>query len=335
MSNTSTGYLTAEELSIQNHICVLPCGDLSEVDTIDWSKEDLEHYQYYFVDGKPVDKMFRAFIFNPIQMRKDYFIHVMHTGIGKPARNNDWQMAIDHLFKENVNFSALAQNTKKGDTTDIWVTIPYPNPLQENFGKVLGNKLDFSNETDQIKAIQWWIDSFIMRWEKETHLHDTLSFKGFVWQRSSINEGDENLVKETNDYIHNRGFLSLWLFNYGSSGCVEWSDFKFDAACANPNYYGNTNIDISWIKNSTAFASHYHTGMQIIYGKGKLFNDTHIYDYLNLGVSHGYMNNSLVVFQFPNQTMKMIYDNDRIAYVHIYSFIKKIYQHYSYPGISY
>lgn len=331
----SNGYLTAEELSIQNHLCVLPCGDVSEVDTINWSKEDLKYYQYYYVNDKPLDTMFKSFIFNPIRMRKDYFIHAMHTGLGKQARKNDWILAIDHLFEENVNFSALAQNTKDIDTTEVWVTIPYPHPFQENFGKILGITLNFTNEYDRIKAVKWWIDSFLWRWKKATHLHQKLTFKGFVWQRSSINAGDEKIVKETNEYIHQYGYRSLWLFNYGSSGCIQWKDYKFDAACAGPNYYGNTEIDYNWINNTTTFSQHFHTGMQITYGKGPLFNDTHIYDYLNLGIRNGYMNNSMIVFQFPNLTMKKIYHDNLVAYIQIYAFIKKTYQGYAYEGIPY
>lgn len=331
----SSGYLTAEELSIQNHLCVLPCGDVSEVDKVNWSIEDLKYYQNYFVGGEPVDTMFRAFIFNPIRMRNNYYINAMHTGLGKQARKNDWILAINNLFKDNVNFKALAQNTKEGETTDIWVTIPYPNPLQKNFGKIQGNKLDFSNEDDRIKAVKWWIDSFLMRWEKEENLHKKLSFKGFVWQRNSISASDDNIVKETNEYIHQNGYLSLWLFNYGSSGCAEWKEFQFDAACANPNYYGKTEIDIQWIINATAFSQHFHTGMQIMYGKGEFFNDTHLFDYLNLGATHGYMDKSLIVFQFPNQTMEMIYKNNVNEYIQLYTFIKKTFQGYPYEGMSY
>jgi hypothetical protein len=335
MSTTSSGYRLAEELPIQNHLCVLPCGELSENGTIDWSEKELIYYQYYFVNDQPADRMFRSFIFNPMRMRENYLIYPMYTGLGKLARVNDWILTIDHLFKEKVNFHALANNMNQGDKTDIWVTIPYPNSLQENFGKVLGVKLNFTKESDRIQAIQWWIDSFLMRWQVETKLHDKLTFKGFVWQRTSIDSGDEELVMAVNDYIHNHNLFSLWLFNYGSSGCLKWSDLKFDAACANPNYYGNTEVDYNWIINATVFAQYYHTGMQVNFGKGSIYNETHIYDYLNIGVKNGYMYNSLLAFQFPNQKLKDLYKNNLTAYIQIYAFIKKTYQRFSYIGIPY
>ncbi len=335
MSNNSNGYITAEELSIQNHLCMLPCGDASDEYSSDWTKEELKYYQHYIVEGNPVDTMFKAFIFNPIRVREDYFIHSMHTGLGKFARNNDWLQIIERLFMDDVNLDALYQNTKYGERTDVWVTIPYPNPLQERFGHVFGNNLNFVNDSDRIKAVQWWIDCFMMRWEEKTNLHDKLVLRGFAWQRESINSGDEALVKASNEYIHKHQLLSIWPFNYGSTGCLNWKEYGFDAAVANPNYYGNTEVDTNWITNTSVFAKHYHTGIQINYGKGSTYNSTHIYDYLNLGLTNEFIQNCLLLYQFQDQTMKQIYEEDITAYIQIYSFIKNIYQQFRYPGILY
>ncbi|WP_342539852.1 DUF4855 domain-containing protein [Heyndrickxia sp. FSL K6-6286] len=326
MSNMSTGYMTAEQHSITNHICVLPVGDFLNKEMGNWSTEELKYCQYYFENGQPLDTFFRSYIFDPIRIRDDYYIHAMHTGLGKQARISDWMLVTDHLFDENVNLHALAQNTNEGEVNEVWVTIPYPHPLQENFGTVLEEKLDFTNDEDRLKAIKWWIECFLIRWQKEEGLHQKLAFKGFVWQRSSINTGDEQIVKDTNDYIHQKGYLTLWLFNFGSPGCAQWDTLNFDAACANPNYYGNTEVDTNWIKNTTVFSQYYHTGIQISFGTGMLFNNTHLYDYLNFGVSEGYMMNSLIAFQFPNQTLKKIYLNHPDEYKNMYLFTKKQYE---------
>ena len=68
-----------------------------------------------------------------------------------------------------------------------------------------------------------------------------------------------------------------------SPGCAQWDTLNFDAACANPNYYGNTEVDTNWIKNTTVFSQYYHTGIQISFWEwGCYLINTHLYDYLNL-----------------------------------------------------
>src|SRR5690606_11228693 len=223
------------------------------------------------------------------------------------------------------NFEAVANNTVAGKQTDIWVTLPYPILTQENFGSIDGKELNFKNDDDRFSAVQWWISKFLSKWAESIHLHNKLLFRGFVWPRASIAVQDENIVKRITAYIREKGYLSLWLQQYGSTGCVEWKNFGFDAACTHPNDDGNVAPDYTWIPNATVFARHYHLGMQITFGKGALFKDGHLLDYLNFGYFNEYMKKSLLVYQFPNQTMQDIYQNNLTEYIYLYSFIKQTY----------
>lgn len=318
--------MTAEELGVQNHICVLPCGSDSESGIMNWSSEDLKPYQYYLINGEAVDTMFKGLIFNYVSGRKNYFTTPMWADFGKSAEKFDWFLILNSLFLKNYNFDAAANNTKYGEKTDIWVTLPYPILTQTRFGMVEDVLLNFKHEEHREKAVKWWINKFLEKWEEATHLHEKLAFKGFVWPRASIDGRDESLVKKVTGYIREKGKLSLWLQQYGSTGCVEWSAFGFDAACTHPNFYGVTGPDFSWIANSTVFAKYYHLGMQISFGKGILFKENHLLDYLNYGVYNDYMDQSLLVYQFPNQTMRQIYENQSFEYIYLYSFIKKAYK---------
>ncbi|MCC3355668.1 MULTISPECIES: DUF4855 domain-containing protein [Bacillus] len=322
---TINDYMTAEELGVQNHICLLPYGEEHENGVKNWTAEDLKPYQSYLVNNEAVDTMFNGLIFNPINGRKDCYLYPMFSDFGSLPQRKDWKVALKGLFKRKQNFDAAAMNTNAGKQTDVWVTLPYPMLTQENFGKVDDLVLNFKNEDDRFTAVQWWITKFLSKWEDADHLHKKLQFRGFVWPRASIDERDENLVKRVTAYIRERKLLSLWLQQYGSTGCVEWNEFGFDAACTHPNYYGETGPDYTWIANSTVFARHFHTGMQITFGKGLLFKENHLQDYLNFGYYNEYMNKSLVVYQFPNQTMRDIYENHLTEYNHLYSFIKQTY----------
>ena len=320
----SRGYMSAKELGIQNHICLLPCGERSESGISKWTALDLKPYQHYLVNEKIVDTMFQGLIFHPISGRKNHFLYYMLANLGSLAEKEDWELALNTLFLKNYNFDAAAINTNVGKKTDIWVTLPYPNPTQTNFGEINGTMLNFISESQQIEAIKWWISTFLKRWREAVHLHDKLSFKGFVWPRTSIWSKDEKLVKKVTNFIRLKGHLSLWLQQYGSSGCIEWKKLGFDATCTHPNYYGKIGPDVAWIENSTLFAQYYRTGMQIVFGKGALFKENHLIDYLNNGVRYKYMNNSLLVYQFPNQTMREI--SKKREYAYLYSFIKRKYK---------
>jgi len=319
------GYMTAEEVGIQNHICVLPYGENGKSVKSLWSKSDLIPYQYYLVNNHAVDHMFRGFIFNPVSGREDHYIYPMFANFGKEAQKEDWKIALTRLFEKNYNLDALARNTRSGQKTDVWITIPYPAISQTKFGQINDIECNFQNESHRELAIRWWIYRFRRMWKKSTHLHSKLSFKGFVWQRVSIDENDKYLVKQITDYIRSKGLLSLWLQQYGSCSCIDWKELGFDASCTHPNFYGNSGHDFTWIANSTTFAHYYRVGMQIVFGKGEMFKDRHLYDYLNYGVYNKYMNESLLVYQFPNQTMSDIYHDHLDQYNAIYSFIKKTY----------
>ncbi|WP_189655142.1 DUF4855 domain-containing protein [Bacillus sp. HNG] len=323
---TTNEYMSAEELGVQNHICLLEYGKENRNGVKNWTTEDLKPYLKYLVNDEAVDTLFNGIIFNPISGRDNHYIFPMYTDFGNLPQKKDWKLALKWLFKSNHNLDAVSKNTAQGKKTDIWVTMPYPYTNQTNFGELDDRSLNFNNEEDRVRAIQWWISKFLSKWNDATYLHEKLAFKGFVWQRASIPEQDENLVKRVTSFIHEKGLLSLWLQQYGSTGCINWKEFGFDAACTHPNYYGETGPDYTWIPNTTVFAKYYHTGIQIPFGKGILFKEGHLLDYLNFGYFNEYMHNSLLVFQFPNQTMREIYENHLTEYIYLYSFIKKTYK---------
>lgn len=336
LKTSADGYLAPDAYDVRNHLCVIPCGGLTENSTLHWTKDQLRYYAAYILEDKPIDRMFGGFIFNGIQMREKSYIHPLFVGFGKPSRKKDWLLWIDTLFAKDANLHALHQ-VAGNEKLDIWVSIPYPHTFQTDFGEVRDVDLNFRKNEDRIKAVGWWLDRFLARWNKETKLHDKLTFRGFVWQREAIDEQDETLVQKVNNLIHRRNYLSMWLPNYGSKGVIDWQKYGFDMAILNSNYYGNTSYDYTWINNTCAFAKYYHTGIQINFGKGLIYNDTHHLDYFNLGLpdKNNYMTSSMLVYQFPNQSLETICRERFVDYIRLYTFIKGLYQRVDYPGIPY
>lgn len=328
-------YLSPNDLSVKNHIALLPCGSLEKSRNVKWTTEELKYYLSYVINGSSLDRMFGGVIFNPIIGREGHFIHPLYTGFGNPVVKRDWQEALDNLFKAGENIPAAS--LVAFEPVDIWVCLPYPDQSQKSFGEVDGKMLDFRLEEDRYLALSWWIREFLAKWNNHSASLSQLSFKGFVWQREALQAEDISLLKRINSFIHSNNLLSMWLANYGSTGVLDSKDYGFDACSVNPNYYGNSGHDYQWINNTSNFIKYYKMGMQINYGKGMIFSEHHLADYLNLGLPgyNNYLEDCLIVYQFHNITMKEAYINSIVDYIRIYCGIKNIYTKVDYPGISY
>ena len=331
------GYLSPSALQIENHVVVLPCGGFTDKEPLTWSEHDVAKYVSYYSNGVPIDRMFGGVIFSAISSGSDRFLHPLYIGFGDASNKDDWTAWIELLFSPNVNLQALFQSVKRnnGLPIDVWVSLPYPHPTQENFGDVDGSILNFESEDDRYSALTWWMNEFIKRWEIEEDLHEGLTFRGFLWQREAIDENDEHVVRRTNAHAKKLGLYSIWLPNYRSYGYAKCNELGFDVTGLNPNYYGNTPCDYQWIHHTNKFASIYGTGLQITFGKGLVYSEHHLLDYLNLNLVNKSIRDCFFVYQFPNQTINDIYASQLIDYKRLYSFIKGTYKKTLYTGIEY
>lgn len=328
-------YLSAEQVKACNHVVVLPCGYLPDGTFLEWPPDVLRYYCSFVKDGKSVDGMFGGLIFQPISMRAKKYIHPMYIAFGDCAEREDWELYAAMLFAKNRCLQA-AQATAHGKL-DIWITLPYPVQQQKKFGIIGGKRISFENRPDRVTALKWWLKFFLERWEREKSAYPKLTLRGFAWQREVILEEDIDLVKKVNQLVHRRRLQVLWLPNYGSNHVTGWKELGFDAVCINPNYYGNTHHDVNWINNAAAFARAYRTGLQINYGRGIIFNETHLLDYLNLGLPgyNGYMKDCFLVFRLANVRLDEKGQKSRERYLALYRFIKGTYKKKTYKGIPY
>lgn len=329
-------YLPPSPHGVQNHVCVLPCGGLAADVPRYWTTADLQYYTSYMLNGKPVDRMFNGFVFNGISVRDDHFLYPMYAGFAQPATQVDWTAWIETLFAPGKNLHALA-SLVTSVPFDVWISIPYPYLNQKNFGQVEDKILDFAQEGDRFLAVSWWIEQFLNRWQQSLQLVSKLNFRGFMWQRESVHNYDEKLVQSTNKYVRSKGVLSMWLPFYGSYGSLKLPELGFDIVAFHPNFLGNTEFDYNWIKQAAIFARQNQTGIQIVYGKGPFYNNTHLLDYLNLGLPayENYQQRSFLAYRFPHQTMKEIHANQFLHYIYLYTFIKGCYPKIPYPNIPY
>lgn len=330
------GYFKAEETGVTNPIVVLPCGGLPGQGIPDWSYTDLLPYTTYMKTEHAVAPLFGSFLFNGIQTREHRYIFPLYVGFGEPADQTDWLDWIEHLFSANLNLEALQQAAAL-DEVDVWISLPYPHPMQTQFGTVAEQMLTFDSEQDRIDAVLWWVEQFLQRWAQEKARYPKLRLRGFQWQRESIDSIDEPIVKAVNQAIAQTSYQTIWLANYGSYGVDNWKSLGFTNIAIHSNYTGNTTHDFNWIHHAANYAKYYHTGLQITYGKGMIYSDGHFIDYLNFGLPwvQGYMSEVLVVFQFPNQTLSDIIREHPEHYDLLFAFLSGTYTWTSYPGMPY
>jgi hypothetical protein len=255
---------------------------------------------------------------------------------GKIADQNTWQKWLDELYTSGRNLDAL-YNAASGPV-DVWVSLPYPRRGQSYFGEINGRTLDFADNEDRFVALNWWVDTFLQRWQESVQLHDKLVFRGFVWLREVIlPEEDGELVTRVNQEIHDRNRLTFWLPNYGSYSFWEWRQFGFDVAAVNPNFYGAGPYGREWVEWTGVGARTYNMGIQIPCGRGLLYGDTHLIDYFNLGLPEysGYMLDSVVVYRFTNYSIDTMYRKDFESYLRLYTFVRGIYRKTYYLGMDY
>lgn len=335
--NDAQRYCSPSDLSIRNHVAVLPCGSSPGHTVNRWTEDELRPYVHYLLDtGTAIDTMFQGFAFTAIAVRPDHFIHPLYAVLGTPAEQSDWSHWLEELFRPGIHLSAL--NTLAEREVDVWIGLPYPHRIQSQFGLVGDHVLDFEDENDRLAAVEWWIDHFLQRWQCTQDAHSNLHLCGFLWPRDTILPcEDAALVCQINARIHARLMLTMWLPNYGSYLVDQWRDLGFDVAAISPNFYGHTECPREWISYASKFAQDYATGMQIVFGKGLIFDETHHIDYFNLGLDeyNGYMKSSFLVYQFPNQRVSDIYRSNLPDYIRLYTFIKGLYSLIRYPGMPY
>jgi hypothetical protein len=336
MAAASRGYLSPHALLLRNHVCVIPCGGLSAEDSPYWTAPQLRPYAKYVISGMAADDLFGGFVFDGIRVRDRRYLHPSYAGFGEPADMTDWLMWADALFLPDLNLNALAQ-AAEGTVRDVWVSIPYPHPFQRAFGVVGNAALDFAREEDRFQAVQWWLEQFLARWTGNAQLHPKLALRGFLWQREAVDAGDEGLTRRVNELVRRKGYLSMWLPNYGSFGSLEWRNLGFNVVLLFSNYTGRTGYEVNWIEWAAQTAAKYQTGVQVVWGEGLTYSEHHHWDYWNYGLPEkcGYMNESYLVHRLPNRRLDRLAPGAFPDYSRLYTFVKGLYVRTAYPGMPY
>lgn len=157
----------------------------------------------------------------------------------------DWNIYMDLLFTDELgkqdqqlNLSGLnIAAVKASMIANVIITIPYPDPRQQNFGNPddAFSSWDFSKKDniDRIQACQWFIDQIILRWGE---YFPNLRLAGFYW---------------INETVRSWGTSAAWGRARGITG-IEKSLIQSVAAHIHKN-----NLEFYWIPGSGKKRPHF------------------------------------------------------------------------------
>lgn len=295
----------------------------------------LSYAGYVDKDGKIKDTMFDGFLFLPTTGN-------LPSG-AKPYEKSiktDWDYLLNNVFTKDINLDALNQAVGEIKSAlnlpdykvNVYYTILYPSTSVSNFGDVDGDGVseNFANQNDKAKAIKWYVEEFVKRFNEGNY--ENLKLSGFYWFHETINkqENDLETIRAASDIVHALGYQLFWIPYFSANGYTQWPMYGFDAVCLQPNYAFNADVPVDRIRETAEIAKEYNMCIEIEINApalGDSFYFQRYMDYLKGGVTYGYMTDSIHMYY---QSVMDIYKasksesaKTRLIYDYTYQFIKK------------
>jgi hypothetical protein len=206
-----------------------------------WSVEQFRPYVAYLEpqSGAPREWFFDAWLllqYGGAPSGADY--------ISGPTTKSDWEHFLEAEWTSGRNLDAL--DTCIGQTAvvlgppgrpqPVILMIPYPSAKQTAFGDLRGEgaSADLSRPADRQRAVEWFVDEAIRRWQATPRRH--LRLWGFYWMNEGISPPDHEIVKQTCAYVHAKGLKAYWIPWFRAAGFERWRELGFDVAVMQPNF---------------------------------------------------------------------------------------------------
>jgi hypothetical protein len=298
----------------------------------------LPYVAHVDAQGRPTDWLFDSFLFT--EFATDNGAWLYHYKAGVQATAKDWAWLADGWFRKKTGLIGLegaVENAGRilGDTNhQVNVVIAMPIPLRQvgQFGPFPDStgKLDFSNDDDRLKALQWYIQRVLDHWRKANYKH--LRLVGFYWTDESILPDNEAIVRATARYIHAQGYKLFWIPYFSAQGLGIWRELGIDGTIFQPNYFFNPDVAPVRFLNAAQKARAAECGVEIEFNK-RVFEsknwEDRFYAYLDAGLKYGWMTNSLLGYYEGGGCLRQMVDTPgagRQMYDALYRFVKGIYQ---------
>lgn len=246
------------------------------VNRLDWTQDQILPYVVHkFADGHK-DWLFDGFLFLDFSDGKG---RGYASGYNKEnARKKEWVWLLNRLFEKDKALSALdgcIQQEKKelGDPNfrhAVVIGLPIASPAQTDWGTLDGKALNFKNQADQVKAMQWYVKQLLKRFKEAEYKNIKLA--GFYWIDEDIT-ACKNLSKYISKYVHNKNKKMYWIPYWKAKGFEQWKELGFDIAYQQPNHFFTPIIPDSRLDEACQSALSNHMGMEFEFDERALFEN--------------------------------------------------------------
>jgi hypothetical protein len=273
-----------------------------------WQKDDFKPLLAH-VDraGKPLAPMFDTFLVLPLRLDNG---HAWCPGFGSvPANMEDIAAYRDgRLFGGDDQLRSL--DRAAGEIAAalhapamrfrVILTLPYPDPIQRDFGKVDAGSpsLDFSRHADRLEQAKWYIRTARARWKAAGYKN--LDLIGWYWVHEQTDGDDGILLPEVAKQVHDDGGKFFWIPWFKAPGAQRAKELGFDAAMHQPNYFFKSyQGPVTRLNEAAAFAREHNLGMEL-----ELDDDIitlpasrqKYRDYMQVGRDEGYQKGALTAW---------------------------------------
>jgi len=256
-----------------------------------------------------------------------------------PANKADWEEYLNlqlEVGAKNLN-EAVKETSQDLEApkymAKLVLTIPYPDKRQHNFGEINGENLDLGNAENRIKAVKWFVDRTLSLWSQYQHNGsiDRVELIGFYWLLERVDTGDEDVIREVSNHIHERGYLLFWIPWFMAPGVDNWREIGFDVVTMQPNY-AFYDCGLDRFERTAEICYQYGMGVEMelpLYGT----HNPRISDwkesfetYMAAGVKYGFMTKAVLTYYYGNAFVTMATTPGlREYYEEIYWFVKGTY----------
>lgn len=328
-------------MNAKNPVFLMYCGrDAGGQDYRKWSPQETETVLAYKTSNS-TEAFFPGILLLAIRSGSG---GSLIPGFGTPGNLQDWLAWLDDIFLPGSNLDAICQTVRRYNLSpvDIWISLPYPDTGQKNFGQVLGKMLNFSYNADRVDALKWWVGQFLVRWERlDNDKKGSVNLKGFYWARESMTIKDRFMLPGLINHIKSLGFKTFWIPYYAVTPFLNIQNPGFDIIVIQPSYLQNPVKGWQRLKAAYKRALKYDAGIEIEFDTSALYANSDGYkialDYLNRGLPQyeGYMNEMFIACYLGYKTIVHLYDNNSPLYEYLFRFMKGSLNKVSYLDIEY
>jgi hypothetical protein len=210
-----------------------------------WTADAFKPYVCREQDGK-FDWLFDGFLF--IDFLAPSGARLCPITNHRNANQQDWQELTDHYFQDGTSIAALEQLIERLEAEghrpvrkrQVVITLPtpiagsMPNKIEapSPWGKLGDRAIDFHNASDRVKAMQWYVDEVLKRWQAKQFKH--LELAGFYWVFERA--WSEHRTADISQYLHAKDCALYWIPSW-PQGRTNWPAYGFDFVYQQPNYF--------------------------------------------------------------------------------------------------